>query len=83
MSDQESIYTLLARVREHPDFAGGIVAIFTRREVADAVFESEDGCQAEATAEYYFIDRELHIQSVADALRDRAEAESAEAEPQV
>jgi hypothetical protein len=37
----ESIHALFQRVTEHPDFAGG--TIFTRADVADALFMPDDG----------------------------------------
>lgn len=37
----ESIHELFGRIREHPDFCGGTV--FTTEDVAEAIFEPEDG----------------------------------------
>jgi hypothetical protein len=45
MSDHPTINELWERVRSHPDFAGGTV--FTRQDVADAIYEPQEGWKDE------------------------------------
>ena len=49
MTGQPSIHDLFAQVREHPDFAGG--TIFTREDVAYALFAGEDDDVEDVTPE--------------------------------
>jgi hypothetical protein len=41
MSTQPNIHDLWQKICDHPDFAGGTV--FTRQDVADAIYEPQDG----------------------------------------